>query len=70
MKNIKNYGLGDLFIVTAFLLMTFRVTGIITTSWLAINHFNFFVLIYLVICFILDTSIKLIDVAIAKKRDK
>lgn len=70
MKNIKTFGLGDLFIVTAFLLIAFRMTGIITTSWVAITHFNIFVLIYLIVCFIIDVIIKVVDTVIAKKRDK
>lgn len=69
MKNIKTFGLGDLFIVTAFLLIAFRMTGIITTSWIAISNFSIFVIIYLIVCFILDVAIKVIDVII-KKRDK
>ncbi|GEK06639.1 hypothetical protein [Schleiferilactobacillus harbinensis] len=69
MKN-KTFGLGDLFIAVAFVLMTFRMTGIITTSWVAITNFSFFVLIYLVVCFIIDVIIKVVDTVIAKKRDK
>lgn len=70
MKNDKSLGLGDLFIAVAFVLMAFKMTGVITIGWLAIYHFSIFVLIYLVICFILDVVIKVIDAVIAKRRDK
>lgn len=69
MKNIKTFGLGDLFIVTAFLLIAFRMTGIITTSWVAITHFNIFVLTYLFIYFVIDVVIKVVD-AVIKKREE
>lgn len=69
MKNNKTFGLGDLFIATAFLLMLFRMTGVITTSWVALNNFNIFVIIYLIVCFLIDVIIKVIDVII-KKRDE
>lgn len=67
MKNDKSLGLGDLFIVTAFLLIVFRLTGIISTSWVAITHFNIFVLIYLIVVFVLDVVIKVITAAIEKR---
>ena len=70
MKNDKSLGLGDLFIVTAFVLMALKLTGVITTSWMAISNFSIFVLIYLVICFILDVIITVVGYAIDKKRGK
>jgi predicted neutral ceramidase superfamily lipid hydrolase len=69
MQKSENLGFGDFLIVIAFLLMIMKWTGVLTVSWIAINHFNLFVLIYLVICFIVDLTIKVVDTAV-KSRGK
>lgn len=67
MKNDKSLGLGDLFIISAIFLTLLRLTGIISTSWTAIYHFNIFVLIYLIVVFIIDLVIAIIDAAVKKR---
>lgn len=67
MKNDKSLGLGDLFIISAIFLTLLRLTGIISTSWTAIYHFNIFVLIYLIVVFLIDLVIAIIDAAVKKR---
>lgn len=69
MKN-ETFGFGDVLVSVAILMMLLKWAGVLVCSWMAINRFTIFVLIYLVIYFILDTTIKVIDSVIAKKRDE
>lgn len=70
MERENRFGFGDVLIGVAILMMIMKWAGILTASWVAINRFNVLTIIYLVVCFFIDTTIKVIDSAIAKKRDE
>lgn len=70
MKSENRVGFGDVLIYAALLILSLKATGIIGASWLAISQFGFFVVAYLVIFFVIDVVINVIDAIIAKKRDE
>ena len=69
MKN-ETFGFGDILVSVSILMMIMKWVGVLAVAWSAINRFTIFVLIYLVVYFLLDTTIKVVDTVIAKKRDE
>lgn len=67
MEKENRVGFGDVLITVAILMMIMKWVGVLTVSWGAIYHFNLFVLIYLVVVFVIDLTIAIVDAAIEKR---
>ncbi|WP_063515662.1 hypothetical protein [Schleiferilactobacillus harbinensis] len=70
MKNNKTLGFGDMLIFSVIFLVLFRLTGVVSISWIAVYNFSIFVLLYLIIYFVIDVVVKVIDAVVAKRRDE
>lgn len=60
-------GFGDILVSVSILMMLLKWSGVLAVAWSAINRFTIFVLIYLLVGFVIDTTIKVIDMAVSKR---